>query len=134
MAKDFVVSQEEWIKAETYFNAHPNASKLERTVDVKTGKPRINKKNNKPYEGPAGLEHSFIQVKDSEKKPKIYAVSNRKKGYIGQGGMGKVKLAQNKDGEVFAFKIEGKAASESRLKELEIMRSLGRLEAKIGRA
>jgi serine/threonine protein kinase len=128
----FKVPKQEWLAAEEYFKAHPKAVKLERTVDNK-GQPRKNKKgrpriSKSDYKGPA-LRHSFHAVRAGKGNLQIYAISNRDLPYLGQGSYGKVKQAQNKQGDIFAFKIEGEVVEDSRLHELKIMHELRLLEA-----
>jgi serine/threonine protein kinase len=140
MPKGFEVPEAEWLAAEAYFKKHPNAIKLERTVDNK-GKPRQTpqgkvRKSINDYKGP-DLRHSFQVARDisgniftdQQGNLKIYAISNRDLGYLGQGAFGKVKQAQNKQGELFAFKIEGSVNKALRAQELQVLDKLGLLEA-----
>ena len=135
------VTPQEWAAAEAFFAKNPGAFKLERThshagrrVDKRTGQPRpitkhygFDEKNPHTY-----LYHSFVAVKNLEDNSlHIYALDNRNPQnqndpYIREEGFGKVKMAQDKNGEIFNYEIEG-VAGPSRIKKLQVLESLGRL-------
>ncbi|QGP54852.1 hypothetical protein PsalMR5_01822 [Piscirickettsia salmonis] len=64
---------------------------------------RAHKKAPIDYTGPNGLtvqlSHSFIKIED-----KVLAMAGQGK-YLGKGGFGKVKLAENQQGNLYALKI-----------------------------
>lgn len=105
---ELTVSDEEWERAQKYFDANPNEFKF---------------KKSKKRE-----EHSFITI-DS----KFYVLANRfyagenKKGRLGKGGYGKVKIAQSRDGENYSLKIYEKPIDMENA--LEVMKSQNILEA-----
>lgn len=83
---ELTVSDEEWERAQKYFDEHPDEFKF---------------KKSKKKE-----EHSFVKIEG-----KIYVLANRfyegehKKGRLGKGGYGKVKIAQSRNGENYSLKI-----------------------------
>lgn len=84
------ISEEEWQVAEQYFSEHPAAVKFDRKLK--------------------GSDHSFIRVKVGEEY-QIYALatkhcqSEEKHAQLGEGGFGKVKVAQDREGNSYAVKI-----------------------------
>lgn len=92
------VSDADWDKAEAFFKENPDAVKY-------------SKKND-------NLKRSFIKVDDE-----IYVMQSKK--YLGKGAFGKVKVVQNRKGENYAVKIEGRGLRSDTNSELLIMRKLG---------
>jgi serine/threonine protein kinase len=88
------VSEDEWKAAREFFD-DPDAVKL-RSAD-------------------SGLDHSFVKVEGE-----IYAMARHD--YLGEGQFGKVKVCQNKDGQNFAVKIEGRGKRAEDNAEKKIMR------------
>lgn len=83
------ITAEEWQKAEQYFQEHPQDVKMRKPPEAK------GEKGNKNL-------HSFVKLKG-----KIWAIANGE--YVGRGGKGKVKFAQDKEGAVYVVKITGTA-------------------------
>jgi serine/threonine protein kinase len=133
MPKDLItdLKPEEWQAAEAFFADNPEIQKLDRTHDL--GATRIDRKTQRPRAPTPGLEpgvvlnHSFILVKAPDGSNKIYALANKnkKQGYMGEGGFGKVKFCQSKDGTNFAYKIEAEASVLERKIMLDLKRSQG---------
>lgn len=102
------VSDEEWDIAEQHF------ATMEKS-DYSTDDPRLIKLSAK--ENPA-LKHSFININGN-----IYVKATGEA--IGEGKFGKVKLVQNRAGDNFAVKIEGRGKREDEEAEKKIMQYLG---------
>lgn len=80
------ITQEQWLAAESYFTAHPDAIKMPKPHKYKLTGSRTG--------------NSFVKI-DGE----IYAIGNGE--YLGEGSFAKVKIAQTQNGENYAFRIEG---------------------------
>jgi len=91
------IPQQEWDIAEAFFQQSPGLQKLRRKLGYTT--------------------HSFIRVGD-----KIVAMADET---LGEGGFGRVKVAQDKEGYNYAVKIEGKMYD--RTQELKAMELQGTL-------
>jgi len=80
------INSKQWIQAENFLKNKPNGTKIER------------KKR--------GGDISFIKIENQ-----IFAMANKKFfDPLGEGGFGKVKMIENKEGVRFAVKIEGREA------------------------
>lgn len=93
------VSAAEWAVAEEFFRLNEQATKLKKT----------------------SKDHgfSFIKVEGN-----IYAMANGT--HLGEGGFAIVKMVENNHGENFAVKIEGKGIDRRTLKEIDVMKQLGK--------
>lgn len=89
----------EWAVAEEFFRLNDHETKLK-----KSSKER---------------GFSFINVEG-----KLYAMANGT--YLGEGGFAKVKVVENRQGDNFAVKIEGKGIDHRTLKEIDVMKRLGK--------
>lgn len=114
------VSEEEWKAAIAYFSTPANINKVKLSKKDPTFHPDYPVKPIPPVKGIENYElehqkyekaliefqniissyHSFDKFDDT-----IYAIANSE--YLGIGGFGKVKVAQNHKGENFAIKTEG---------------------------
>lgn len=82
----WIITEEQWSKAEAYFDNKSDGEKLEKNT--------------------SGFPMSFIKIAGE-----IYALSNKQ--YfdpLGEGSFGKVKIIENKNGVKYAVKIEGRGA------------------------
>lgn len=107
------VSDDEWEEAEAFFNKNPNETKLAR----------------EKYAGKEN-DHSFIKIEGT-----IYAMAHAEQfgagkhgNYLGEGAFGKVKIAQERNGNAYALKIQG--AESNALQEERITRAIGYLKGK----
>ncbi|MCF6777791.1 protein kinase [Thiotrichales bacterium 19X7-9] len=85
----------EWRVALSYLAKAPNGTKIKRArhkSPIDYTDPETQEKVN--------ISHSFIKVNDQ-----IYVMAGEGK-YLGEGGYGKVKLCENKNGNIFALKID----------------------------
>tara|TARA_R110002110_G_scaffold33533_1_gene114874 strand:+ start:200146 stop:202488 length:2343 start_codon:yes stop_codon:yes gene_type:complete len=103
------VSERDWQKAEQFFTRYPNQTKFGRKD------PRN------------GIEHSFINVNGT-----IYAKKTGEA--VGEGNFGKVKIVQNRAGENFAVKVEGRSVRGQNDPETKILTILGELQGEADRA
>lgn len=109
----------DWKEAENYFQNNPNAVKFDKYNKYQK---LIQDKNQRIKE----VNCSFIKVNDV-----IYAIKNGTA--IGEGNFGKVKVIQNKEGENFAVKIEGRGKRGHANTELKIMDLLNKFHGEAER-
>lgn len=108
------IPESDWKTAEDYFADNPDATKLSKYEDKLLPKSQRTKK----------LSCSFIKSKDADGIERIYAIQDGN--VLGEGAHGKVKLAQSKEGNLFAVKIQrkNKASVENENKILELVGEL----------
>ncbi|MBS0290365.1 MAG: protein kinase family protein [Proteobacteria bacterium] len=91
---------DEWAPANNHFKTNPNVNRF--------------KKKNKDK------GHSFVKIQN-----KLIALANKKvEGILGQGSFGVVKLGQDKDGNKYAVKVEGKKDIDEQSHEYRAMKLL----------
>ncbi len=95
----------EWVKAKEYFAKNPKATHFKKDK--------------------ANTHHSFVKVTnviDGKEQTKIFVLQVGKA--LGEGGFGKVRLAQDENGFNYAIKIEGRTKRAEDDSELEILKEL----------
>jgi serine/threonine protein kinase len=102
----FTVSNQEWLEAEHFFSKPKNQDKKFRRQDRTL------------YQKSKESIHSFIKINNE-----IYALHANT--YLGSGTFGNVKIAQNKKGETFALKIEGRELRNENDPSLRAMKKVG---------
>lgn len=105
------LSPADWEKAEAYFHQNPQSNKLDKYKlkdKLKDCGAKRSRKNKRDKERLGKIQRqspcSFIRLNNAENKKEIFAISDG--GALGAGGCATVKLIKNKNGDIFALKIE----------------------------